>query len=320
MSGHHEPVLLEETLHHLLHGPGLYLDATLGDGGHALALLEREPAARLLGCDRDPDALAIAGRRLARFGDRVTLAHATFRELEGAHRRLDAELLAGALFDLGVSSRQIDDRARGMSFTHDGPLDLRMDPSRGESAAERLLDIDEVELAGILREHGDVRGAMRIARAIVAAARAGRLGGTAALASTVAGAVGGRSHPRLLAQVFQAIRIWINDEAGELEAALEWLPRAMRPGGVVVTLAYHSGEDRRIKQAIRAPRETTPARRRPPTLEERLPEGPWHALTSKVVTPSPGETPATRVHAARGCGPSPPVSYTHLTLPTILRV
>ncbi len=287
MSARHEPVLLAETLRFLANGPGLYLDATLGDGGHADALLEREPAARLLGCDRDLEALAFARARLARFGDRVITAHATFREVPGVHRDLaGGEPFTGALLDLGLSSRQIDDPARGMAFGQDGPLDLRMDASRGESAMRHLARTDADEVAAVLREHGDVPQAGRLARALVAAARIDELGTTRALVACIDRALGGRQHPRRYAQVFQALRIWVNGEAEDLEAMLGWLPDAMRPGGVVVTLAYHSGEDRRIKQAVRGTPRTAPARRLPVPREARLPEGPWEEVVRRVVTPA----------------------------------
>ena len=286
MRARHEPVLLAETLAWLRCGPGLYLDATLGDGGHAEALLASEPGARLLGTDRDPEALAFARARLAPFGARVTVAHAAFRGLPAAHAAAGAEPLAGALLDLGLSSRQIDAPARGMSFQAEGPLDMRMDPGAGPGAAERLRDADEGTLAQVLRAHGDLRQAGALARALVAAARRGRLETTRDLAAALDQAFGGRPHPRRYAQAFQALRIWVNDEAAELEAALQWLPGAMAPGGVVVTIAYHSGEDRRIKQALRGARETVPARRRPPA---EAPRGPWEALARHVVTPSPEE-------------------------------
>ncbi len=169
MEVRHEPVLRRETLRFLLGGPGLYLDATLGDGGHALAVLEAEPGARLLGCDRDPAALECAAERLARFGSRVMIRQAAFRELPAAHRDAGGEPFTGALFDFGLSSRQIDDPARGISFTHEGPLDQRMDPGTGEPLSLRLAHADEAELAAALREYGDVRGAHRLARAIVSA-------------------------------------------------------------------------------------------------------------------------------------------------------
>ena len=215
MRAHHEPVLVAEVLAWLRHGPGLYLDATLGDGGHSEALLDSEPGARLCGCDRDPFALAFARDRLERFGDRVTVAHSTFRELPGAHRAAGGEPFTGALFDLGLSSRQLDDPARGMSFQTEGPLDLRMDPSQGTSAAERLQVADEPSVAQVLRAHGDLREAATLARAMVAAARSGRLATTRDLVSVLDRALGGRRHPRRYAQAFQALRIWVNDEAAD---------------------------------------------------------------------------------------------------------
>jgi len=287
VSVRHEPVLLDEVLGYLGGGPGLYLDATLGDAGHAEALLEREPSVRLFGADRDREALARSRERLARFGDRVNLAHATFRELPDAHRALGGEPLAGALFDLGMSSPQIDDATRGFSFANDGPLDLRMDPSRGEPASARLARIEPEALAEVLRTHGDVPAASRLARAIVTDAARGALPTTRALTAVVDRALGGRPHPRRYAQVFQALRIWVNGEAEDLEAALNWLPDAVRPGGVVVTLAYHSGEDRRIKQSLRGAPERVS--RRLPSIESRLPESPWQILTRKVVTPTHDE-------------------------------
>jgi 16S rRNA (cytosine1402-N4)-methyltransferase len=298
VSARHEPVLVAEVLSYLAHGPGLYLDATLGDGGHAQALLDAEPASRLIGCDRDPAALAFAGERLKPYGGRVRIAHATFREVPAVLRDAGGERLAGALFDLGLSSRQIDDPLRGMSFMADGPLDLRMDPLRSGTAAERLASVDEDGLARILREHGDVIGAARLARAMVAAARQGALGTTRALRELIDRSAGGRAHPRRHAQVFQALRTWVNDEHRELEAALEWLPEWMAPGGVVVTLAYHSGEDRRIKRALRGTPEFRPARRLP-DIEPR-PAGPWEELTHKVVTPSREEVASnSRARSAR---------------------
>ena len=285
MSARHEPVLVREALAFLRPGPGLFLDATLGDGGHAEALLASDPDARLLGCDRDLEALDFARERLARFGARVSLAHATFSDLPQAHRERGGELLAGALFDFGLSSRQIDDPARGMSFMHDGPLDLRMDVSHGETLAQRLDHVEEAELVRVLREYGDVRGAGRIARALLAEHRAGRVGGTRALAALIE-RVTGDGRPATLAPVFQALRIWVNDELAHVDAALSWLPDAMLDGGVVVTLAYHSGEDRRVKHALRAPPQLD-IRRRPPTDEARATA--WEELTRRVVVPSQEE-------------------------------
>ncbi len=289
MSLRHEPVLLDEALGWWWAGPGLYLDATLGFAGHAAALLERHPDARLLGSDRDPAALALARARLAPFGSRVMLAQASFGELPSVHARSGGEPLAGALLDLGLSSMQIDDPARGMSFMHDGPLDLRMNPGEGEPASVRLAQVDEDTLAEVLRTHGDLRGARRLARAIVAEAGRGGLPTTRALHAVVDRALGGRPHPRRYAQVFQALRMWINQEAEHLDALLDWLPEAVRAGGVVVTLAYHSGEDRRIKQAMRGRDVGRPARRLPVTDAPGT-DSPWEPLTRGVVKPSDEET------------------------------
>jgi 16S rRNA (cytosine1402-N4)-methyltransferase len=297
VSVRHEPVLLAEVLAHLAQGPGLYLDATLGDGGHAEALLEREPDARLLGNDRDPASLAHAGERLLRFGGRVTLNHGTFAELPRAWEQAGREPFVGALFDLGLSSRQLDDPSRGISFRLEGPLDLRLDPSGGAPASQRLAAAGEEEVETVLRAYGDVAGARRLSRALVAAARRGDLPTTRALALLIDRALGGRPHPRRTAQVFQALRMWVNGEAEDLEAALAWLPEAMRPSGVVVTLAYHSGEDRRIKRALR-PRSAAVPRRWPGMVQE--PEAPWEELTRKVVRPSPQEQIANpRARSAR---------------------
>ena len=281
MSARHEPVLVRETLGFLARGPGLYLDATLGDGGHAAALLDAEPGARLLGSDRDAVSLAVARAALARFGARVSLAHGRFRDLPAAHAAAGGAPFTGALFDLGLSSRQLADPDRGLSFQHTGPLDLRMDRSQGETLLERLARTDAYELAGVLRAYGDVAGAGRLARAIVAAAAAGGLTTTAQLAQLAARVLGDGS-PRRLAPVFQALRIWVNDELADLDAALAWLPGAMADGGVVVTIAYHSGEDRRVKRALRGA--APPATRRLPPVAAA--PGPWEELTKKVVVPS----------------------------------
>jgi len=286
VSPRHEPVLLRETLAFLSPRPGLFLDATLGDGGHAEALLLAHDELRLVASDRDPAALAYSRERLARFGGRVTVVHGTFRDLPAAHAAVGGEPLAGALFDYGLSSRQIDDAARGMSYRLEGPLDLRMDTSGGETLAERLHRCTEEELADVLRTHGDVRPARALARAILAAVRAGELATTRQLAQ-LAGRVLRDTSPGAAAPVFQALRVWINDEMADLESALAWLPDAMADGGVVVTLSYHSGEDRRVKQALRG-KPRAASRRLPPAADEPT-AGPWLELTPRVVIPSEQE-------------------------------
>ena len=291
MSVLHEPVLLRETLAFLSPRAGLYLDATLGDGGHAEAMLAADPRVRLLANDRDADALAGARVRLERYGDRVTFAHGTFRELPAAHAAMGAERFAGALFDLGVSSRQIDDAARGMSYSHAGPLDLRMDAGRGTTLADRLASTNETELAAVLRGFGDVVPARALARDILTAARQGELADTRSLAALVRRVLRD-PRPAAAAPVFQALRIWINDEMADLESALQWLPEAMADGGVVVTLSYHSGEDRRVKQVLRGAPVQGSRRLPDPALlgaPAAVAESPWEELTRKVVVPAESE-------------------------------
>jgi len=288
----HEPVLLDETLTLLRQGPGLYLDGTLGDAGHAEALLDLEPGARLLGCDRDPHAIEFARTRLSRFGGRAMIERAAFHDLPEVHRTLGGEPFTGALFDLGLSSRQIDDPERGMSFMTEAPLDLRMDTTSDRPAWEALRDTDVATLAGVLREHGDLQDAGRLARSIVRAAEAGELRTTRDLAALVDRLSGGRAHPRRQAQVFQALRIWINGEADDLDAVLAWLPSVMKTGGVVAMIAYHSGEDRRIKRAVRGERTAVSKRRPAPPQPDATPL--WEPLHRGVITPTEQEVARNR--------------------------
>jgi 16S rRNA (cytosine1402-N4)-methyltransferase len=249
--------LLEEALHFLDARPGrLIVDGTLGDGGHAEAILERTaPAGRLVGLDRDPDALRIAGERLARFGARVSLAHASFRDLAAVLAESGAPRVDGVLLDLGVSSRQLDQPERGFRFGADSagatPLDMRMDPTRGESAAELLAGASEAQLARCFRDYGELPRAGRLAREIVRRRELQPLRTTAELLDAIraAGIGGGRKHnPATL--VFQALRIAVNDELGALEAGLGAAIDALAPGGRLCVIAYHSLEDRIAKQRM----------------------------------------------------------------------
>jgi 16S rRNA (cytosine1402-N4)-methyltransferase len=252
---HHQPVLLQEALHWLDARPGrLIVDGTLGDGGHAEAILERTaPSGRLVGLDRDPDALRIARARLARFGERVSLAQASFRDLSPVLAVAQVAQVDGVLLDLGISSRQLDQPARGFRFGGDSaqstPLDMRMDPTRGESAADLLARASEPELARCFREYGELPGAGRLAREIVQRRSERPLRTAADLLDAIRAARigGGRKHnPATL--VFQALRIAVNDELGALEAGLGAALDALRPGGRLCVIAYHSLEDRLVKQ------------------------------------------------------------------------
>lgn len=233
--------------------PGaVVVDATVGLGGHAEHILERiGPAGRLIGLDRDEQALGIARQRLARFGDRAALVHGHFGELEKVLEGLGVREIQGALFDLGVSSLQLEEPERGFSFAREGPLDMRMDPAQPVTAAEIVNRAPERELREILCSYGEERWAGRIARAIV---RKRPLATTTQLAEVVRGAVpGGARHGRIDAatRTFQAIRIAVNSEMDLLPLGLEQAVRVLGAGGRIVVLSYHSLEDRIVKLTFR---------------------------------------------------------------------
>jgi 16S rRNA (cytosine1402-N4)-methyltransferase len=253
----HEPVMLAEVVELL--APALdrpdarIVDVTLGLGGHSAALLEHaRPDAKLLGLDRDQQALGLARERLASSGERVTLAHARFSELATRLDEMGWERVDVVLADLGVSSLQLDDAERGFSFQRAGELDMRMDPTRGESAADLLARLDQGELTALLRDLGEEPEAKRIARALCRADDRPRT--TADLRAAVVRAVGARSTRRHdpATLTFQALRIAVNDELGELESLLGVLPERLARGGRAAFLAYHSLEDRIVKQHFRS--------------------------------------------------------------------
>jgi len=248
----HQPVLLQLVVDLFTPvPPGVVVDATVGGGGHAAALLEAHPHLSVVGLDQDPDAVAAAGARLQPFGDRAVVRRARFDQLAATLGELGHDRASGALFDLGVSSPQLDRPERGFSYRGDGPLDMRMDPSQPETAADLVNELPVDELARILRRFGDERYATRIARA-VAAARPVR--STAELAQIVRDAIpaparrrGG--HPAR--RTFQALRIAVNDELAILPDALDQALDSLAPGGRCVAIAYHSGEDRIVKERFR---------------------------------------------------------------------
>jgi 16S rRNA (cytosine1402-N4)-methyltransferase len=251
----HLPVLLEEVLTWLDPKPaGRYCDATLGLGGHARAVLERSaPDGRLIGIDRDPAALAAARLTLQPFGDRVTLVHSRFSQVREVLDRLGMVPIDGFVIDLGVSSPQLDRPERGFSFRNDGPLDMRMDPTTGETAADLLRRIDEEELVQIIREYGEERHAARVARAIIEARNSGDLDTTGKLAALVARAIPRHEYGKNPAtRTFQALRIAVNEELTELERFLEVAADCLRPGGRLCVIAFHSLEDRIAKRRLRA--------------------------------------------------------------------
>jgi len=284
----HQSVLLEELVQHLApRDGGVYVDATCGLGGHAEAVLAAcGPTGRLLAIDRDPRALELARGRLAKFGDRATLVEGDFSDMRTFMEASDHFPADGVVADLGVSSIQLDDAERGFSFSRPGPLDMRMGPRVGETAAELLERFDAQQLSQIFRDYGEIERPGPIARAIVEARDAGKLGNTADLARVIAEHTYGRPtaiHPATRA--FQAIRIAVNRELDELDRLLGELPELLKPGGRAAIISFHSLEDRRVKNAFRDP-EPDPALRMMPVEPER---GPFTALTKRPITPSDRE-------------------------------
>ncbi|MEK7704132.1 MAG: 16S rRNA (cytosine(1402)-N(4))-methyltransferase RsmH [Myxococcota bacterium] len=245
----HEPVMVREVLELL--GPGRchrVVDCTVGGGGHAEALLRASSDLELLGLDRDPQALEAAQTRLAEFGPRVRLVAARFSDLGQVLSEIGWTTVDALLADLGVSSFQLDSGERGFSFRAEAPLDMRMDPTCGEPLAAVLAHVDEHELANVIFRFGEERHSRRIARAMLDE----RPQTTGELARLVQ-----RLVPRSLdgidpaTRTFQGLRIWVNDELGELDALLTALPQVLAPGAVVAILSYHSLEDRAVKRALR---------------------------------------------------------------------
>lgn len=270
----HVSVLLPEALERLNVRPGgTYVDATFGAGGHATGIALRLGRGRLVALDADP------GARLPEHfpnspGLEFELVHANFRDLRGVLDERGIAQIDGILYDLGVSSMQLDRPERGFSFREDAPLDMRLDPSSGRSAAELLREADERELADIVYEFGEERAARQIARAIVARRREGKLPQTTGeLARLIAGVVhvrGKRERIHPATRTFQALRIAVNDELGALRASLDAAFDVLVPGGRVVVISFHSLEDRIVKQMFRDDPRVTPLTRKPvtPALNE----------------------------------------------------
>jgi 16S rRNA (cytosine1402-N4)-methyltransferase len=259
----HVPVLLDRCVALLapaLAAPGaVVVDCTLGMGGHAEALLRSLPDCRLVGLDRDPEALRRSGARLAPYGGRVSLVHAVYDELPGVLRDLGLARVQGVLFDLGVSSLQLDEAGRGFAYAQDAPLDMRMDPTRGRTAADVVNGYDGKALARVLREYGEERFASRIADAVVRERAREPFTSTARLAELVRSAVPAATrrtggHPAK--RTFQALRIEVNDELGVLRRAIPAAIDRLCTGGRLVVLSYQSLEDRIVKTELVA-RSTT---------------------------------------------------------------
>jgi 16S rRNA (cytosine1402-N4)-methyltransferase len=301
--GQHRPVLLDEVLDVLGPRPGMVVvDCTLGWGGHAVELLRRiQPGGRLIGLDLDPDNLARARERLGEFGcvgtgSAVAVHHANFAGLRGVLAAEGVEGVDALLADLGMSSTQVDDPERGFSYRRDGPLDMRMDRTRGRTAAQLLATLSEQELARALRELGDEPEAERVA-ALIVARRQQPLERTSDLARLLLEAsrepnarpwrlrlAPGRWDIHPAARTFQALRILVNRELANLDELLRVLPEVLRRGGTAALISFHSGEDRRVKAAFRAG----------------LHRGDYSAVAAEPIRPGPGERTANpRARSAR---------------------
>jgi 16S rRNA (cytosine1402-N4)-methyltransferase len=253
MAEGHQPVLVREAVAALaLRADGWYLDATFGRGGHSRAILAHlGPQGRLWALDRDPEAVAV-GEQLAAKDPRFAIYHAPFSRLGEVLTSLGVAAIDGVLFDFGVSSPQLDTPERGMSFRFDGPLDMRMDPTSGEPVSAWLARADCDEIAEVIKNYGEERFAYAIAKAIIAARTRAPLVTTGQLAEVVARAVPRREpgqHPAT--RTFQALRIWVNQELAEIDAALPQAAERLQSGGRLVAISFHSLEDRRVKRFLR---------------------------------------------------------------------
>ena len=248
----HEPVMVDQIVELFTPvPPGWVVDATLGGAGHAVALLEGHGHLRVLGLDHDADALAVAAERLRPYGARALVHRTRFDFLADIVRQLDTTPVSGVLFDLGVSSPQLDRAERGFSYRHDAPLDMRMDQRQARSAADVVNETDEDELAGLIRAYGDERYARRIARAIVAARPVATTGELAEVVRSAIPAPARRTGGHPAKRTFQAIRIAVNAELDVLGPALDVALGMLQPGGRCAVLSYHSGEDRIVKARLR---------------------------------------------------------------------
>ena len=293
---HHLSVLSREVLDALApRSGGTYCDATIGLGGHTRQILEAsQPDGRVIAVDRDADALATARERLAAFGQRVQYFHAPFSEVGQVLRSAGLTGVDGCLADLGVSSPQLDRAERGFSFRADGPLDMRMDASRGKTAADLVCDLGEAELADLIFELGEEPAARRIARAIVKARTDAPIVTTGGLAEVIARVLpshgGIKKHPAT--KTFQALRMAVNDELGQLSQFLQDVPDVLLPGGRLAIISFHSLEDRMVKNRLRElsrlPETVAPGEGFPDEADQTPPV--LRLLSRKAIFPSDEET------------------------------
>lgn len=292
---YHVPVLVERVLEYLITNlKGVYVDGTLGGGGHAEAILERlDDDGKLIGMDRDEEAVAYSGRLLERYGDRIEILHDRFGCVA---ERLDGKRIDGFLLDLGVSSHQLDAPERGFSYASEGPLDCRMDAGTGQRAEEVVNSLSADALADVLFVYGEERASRRIARAVVEMRKKKPLVTTTDLAEAVRRVIPPRWQTKSLSRVFQALRIYVNREMEELASALSGVVDLLNPGGRMVVISYHSLEDRMVKRFYRG----EGASFRPDDVVGRVPDLGMRVLTRRPIRPTEDEvTRNSRSRSAR---------------------
>jgi 16S rRNA (cytosine1402-N4)-methyltransferase len=262
----HLPVLLDSVVSSLEAAQGgLFVDATAGGAGHSRAILAASPSVRLIATDRDLRAVDTARERLAEFGERARVVHARFSEIASVLDEAGIEHVDGMLADLGVSSFQLDTAERGMSFRHQGPLDMRMDTSRGETALELITRLDQDELADVIYELGEERRSRRVARCIKQALEEGMLNDTMELRRAIVRAVGPRRMGGIdpATRTFQALRMAVNGELSEVSALLELGRSRVKPGGLLAVISFHSLEDRLVKREFQNRMNWAPLTKKP---------------------------------------------------------
>ncbi|MBN1755794.1 16S rRNA (cytosine(1402)-N(4))-methyltransferase RsmH [bacterium] len=249
----HLPVMTREVVELLVYdSSGIYVDATIGGGGHSEAILKKlKPEGRLIGIDRDEDAIRFAGERLKRWADQVVLVRSNFKGLNVLLKELSIKQVSGILFDLGVSSHQLDEGERGFSFSRPGPLDMRMDRSQELQAREIINHYPEEELTYLFRHYGEERYSRTIAREIIKARQEGDLNTTTELAKIIMNKIKTKNINKVLARIFQALRIAINSEMESLDIALNEALNTLVPGGRICFISYHSLEDRKVKDCLK---------------------------------------------------------------------
>jgi len=289
---YHKPVLLAECLEYLNIRPdGVYVDCTLGGGGHALEICRRLTTGRLIGTDADADALAHAGQALRGFAGKITLIHENFSNIDAIFGKINIDKADGFLADLGVSSHQLDDAARGFSYMQDAPLDMRLDQSRGFTAYDVVNGYGADQLARVIRDYGEERWAARIAEFIADERRERPIKTTLELVSVIKKAVpkaARKDGPHPAKRAFQAIRIEVNNELGILESSIRKMCGLLNPGGRLCVITFHSLEDRLVKNTFRSlehPCECPPGL---PCVCGKQPAA--EVLTRKAVKPSEAET------------------------------